>query len=102
MKEIPPKARHVLSVAVAVLRAILLRSTENSMNGMIRCKLIMSNFHHIARNLAICIGQSLIWPVKAEDVLKNDVPPFVEVRSHVSSFSHSQHFSLYSATQAHC
>jgi hypothetical protein len=33
---------------------------------------------HLARNLAICIGQSLIWPVRAEDVLKNDVPPFIE------------------------
>lgn len=31
-----------------------------------------------AANLGICIGQSLMWPTTTEDILKNDVPPFIE------------------------
>lgn len=34
-----------------------------------------------AGNVGICIGQSLMWPSTMEDILKNDVPPFIEVRS---------------------
>lgn len=30
------------------------------------------------RNIGICLGQSIMWPPRAEDVLKNDVPPFIE------------------------
>eukprot|EP00040_Diaphanoeca_grandis_P034050 m.209615 g.209615 ORF g.209615 m.209615 type:complete len:842 (+) comp33045_c0_seq6:464-2989(+) len=29
-------------------------------------------------NVGICIGQSIMWPRTTEDILKNDVPPFIE------------------------
>lgn len=32
-----------------------------------------------AGNVGICIGQSLMWPSTMEEILKNDVPPFIEV-----------------------
>lgn len=34
--------------------------------------------HMTASNVGICIGQSLMWPRTTEDILKNDVPPFIE------------------------
>lgn len=61
---------YLLTLVIVMLDAILRNSEENSMT---------------AHNLAICVGQSLMWPEKAEDVLKNEVPPFIEfLLSHCS------------------
>ncbi|EDQ89999.1 uncharacterized protein MONBRDRAFT_24989 [Monosiga brevicollis MX1] len=34
--------------------------------------------HMTASNLAICVGPSILWPPRPEDVLKNDVPKLIE------------------------
>eukprot|EP00047_Mylnosiga_fluctuans_P005278 m.239541 g.239541 ORF g.239541 m.239541 type:complete len:985 (-) comp13496_c0_seq1:374-3328(-) len=59
-----PEAHLILLQAILpVLVVIADNHAENNMN---------------AANLAICVGQSLMWPPSAEEVLKNDVPPFIE------------------------
>lgn len=59
---LPASNRLLLRAVLPMLSAICEQQAGNNMT---------------AANLGICIGQSLMWPAHAEDVLKNEVPPFI-------------------------
>lgn len=61
--KLPESNSVLLRAIVPVLLEICARQADNEMTP---------------RNVGICIGQSLMCPPTTEDVLKNDVPPFVE------------------------
>lgn len=63
VQALPPAHLQLLEALVPVLTRICENEEENSMS---------------ARNVGICVGQSLMCPPTTEDVLKNDVPPFME------------------------
>eukprot|EP00048_Salpingoeca_helianthica_P021864 m.14879 g.14879 ORF g.14879 m.14879 type:complete len:1024 (+) comp6531_c0_seq1:156-3227(+) len=63
LQELPEAHMLLLTAVVHVLIAIAANHEENMMT---------------AGNLAVCVGQSLMWPPTAEEVLKNEVPPFIE------------------------
>ena len=63
LKALPPSNMQLLDALMPVLIRICENEAENNMT---------------ARNVGICIGQSLMCPPTTEDVLKNDVPPFME------------------------
>jgi len=63
LKKLPACSRYLLGALMPVFVKICKAGDENLMT---------------ASNVGICIGQSLMWPRTTEDILKNDVPPFVE------------------------
>ena len=63
LKKLPASSRCLLNTLTPVFVQICNAHEENQMT---------------ASNVGICIGQSLMWPRTTEDILKNDVPPFVE------------------------
>jgi len=63
LDRLPAPNSVLLKAIVPVLLEICARKEENEMTP---------------RNIGICIGQSLMCPPTTEDVLKNDVPPFIE------------------------
>ena len=63
LKKLPASSRYLLGTLMPVFVQICKAHEENQMT---------------ASNVGICIGQSLMWPRTTEDILKNDVPPFVE------------------------
>jgi hypothetical protein len=62
LAQLPARNLALLRPVFAMLAAI---SQGSAVNGM------------TAANLGVCVGQSLMWPQRVEDVLKNEVPPFV-------------------------
>lgn len=64
MEMLPDSHRAMLYALMPVLQRIASLEAHNNMTAM---------------NMSICIGPSMMWPARAEDVLKNDVPPFIEV-----------------------
>jgi hypothetical protein len=63
IEQLPPPNLALLRAVMPVLIRICDKQSENAMTP---------------RNVGICIGQSLMCPPTTEDVLKNDVPPFIE------------------------
>eukprot|EP00053_Salpingoeca_punica_P019486 m.197422 g.197422 ORF g.197422 m.197422 type:complete len:1058 (+) comp17664_c2_seq1:243-3416(+) len=63
LARLPKQHRDLVNLIIPLLRHISINDVENAMTPS---------------NLAICIGQSMMWPARAEDILKNDVPPFVQ------------------------
>eukprot|EP00050_Salpingoeca_kvevrii_P014760 m.39827 g.39827 ORF g.39827 m.39827 type:complete len:900 (-) comp5966_c0_seq1:54-2753(-) len=81
LEDVPHAHLVLLKALLPVLVRILEHEEENSMT---------------ARNLGICVGQSMMWPARAEDVLKNDVPPFIEfVISHARELFGTLDHTLY-------
>ena len=62
LKKLPACSRTLLEAVVPMLVEICEAGEETLMT---------------ASNIGICVGQSLMWPRKAEDIVKNDVPPFI-------------------------
>jgi hypothetical protein len=63
VEALPASNLVLLKAIVPMLTEICAKKEENEMTP---------------RNVGICIGQSLMCPPTTEDVLKNDVPPFME------------------------
>ena len=63
VEALPASNLVLLKAMIPVLLEICAKKEENKMTP---------------RNIGICIGQSLMCPPTTDDVLKNDVPPFME------------------------
>lgn len=63
LARLPESSRYLLGALMPVFVQICKEENSNNMT---------------ASNVGICIGQSMMWPRTTEDILKNDVPPFIE------------------------
>jgi hypothetical protein len=91
----PPEQRLLLKAAVRILARIAEAEAVTSMTGAAHtgdwgagvCRASKPTFRPgcpflppllAASNLGICVGPSMLWPKRAEDILNNNVPQLIE------------------------